>query len=316
MIKKGRKFFVYVTVIFVLAFMVNLSLSFAQEEPRPELAGELFQTPVPSGNYYFAKRVVANFSAKWRVPPQGPEELEDLVWQELVLSFEAFKRDVTVTKEEINEEIVKMLKNDKAEFDHTQDIEAYQEWVKLKLDEPVEVFENQLEHLIKLEKLRQEVLDSITPEVTKKEAHRKFLDEYNTLSVELLRFDDLEEAKAFYKQVKVDSQAWEKRKEEIPGEFKRPGFVALDFLIHMWKFDRKDAYKMLKKKVDSFYPPAPIYKGYAVFKILKIRTANKEEFSKRRDYYFDKMTMIKKHQGFKDWLQDLKEEANIKVFIE
>ena len=429
---------------------------------KPQIAGEFFGVPVPMGNYYFAKRVVATFDARWRGIPQTQEELEDMVWQELLLSYEAFRRDITPEDSKVDEEIDKILKAEKVEFNWRQDKEEFERWSKDKLGVSPEVFRNQVVHLVTLEMLRQEVLDSIKPEVTEEEAYQKFLDEYNTLFVELVEFEDIEAAKKFYQEVtqplppdaldaliwgdfilsyeavkrgievedkevdariqdflrsrevrfnwqtnkeeylnwiqenigvseeifrkrlmhfakieklmqaiaqneqpQVDSQyeqylkeqgtintayknffsvyppldgdvlrfsslkeaeefynklgrepgPWEEKKRKEPKLFKRPGFVALDFLIHMWGFKREDAYAMMEKNVGDFYPPAPIYKGYAVFKILKLRKADGATFAQRKEYYFKRLETIKKQQGFKEWLEKLKKEANIKVYL-
>jgi hypothetical protein len=427
-----------------------------------ELAGEFFGVPVPKGNYYFARAVVASFGAPWRGTPKTMEELNDLTWQELILSYEAFRRGIEVSDDELSEEIGKTLKADKVDFDWKKDKEAYEAWVKEKLRESVEAFENQMRHLVQLRKLREEVIDSIEPEVSEEEAYRKFLDEYNSLSVELVEFEDLEEATRFYEKAKepVGPQAvdeliwedcllshqahqrnitlgedeikaaitrflrergvnfrwdmdeerfakwvdenigssiedfkkrvadlaeidklrqmiaanqedplsqeykefldknkkisrayknvakkygisrenvlyfgnikaargfyekmqrkpgfWEDKKREDPKSFRRPGFVALDFLINIWGFARDDAYAMLDKEPETFYEPSPIYKGYGVFKVLRARKAQKEKFQERRQYYFDRVAMIKKYEGFKDWLKALKEEADIKDYM-
>ena len=434
-----------------------------ERDVSSEIAGEFFGIPVPLGNYYFAKRVVETFNAPWRSVPKNKKELEDLTWQELLLSYEAYRRDIKAMDVEINSYIDKILRQEKVSFNWRTDKKAFKKWVKDKLKEPVELFRNQVAHLIKLNKLREQVIDSIEPDVTEKEAYQKFLDEYNTLSVELIQFDNLKEAQSFYGQImrplpegaldkliwddlvlsyeaykrkiksdekivkgtiaellwdnnvrfnwkknkkalkewikdnmgvsedvfrkrisfiskidklrqdiyagnepavdeniygnilkkyktikraymkfprifrvssnkvlvfkslkdaedfyrKVRREAgpWGDKKREDPKQFRRPGFVALDFLIHMWKFKRDDAYNMLKLESGDYYHPAPIYKGYAVFKILNIRRADSREFEKRKQYYFKRVGMIKKYEGFKRWLKDLREKADIKIYI-
>jgi parvulin-like peptidyl-prolyl isomerase len=307
-----RYCFIFLASIFVLGVINFYGNDLDKDE---EIAGEIFGVPVPLSNYYFAKKVVLTFNANWRSTPRDEKELEDLVWQELILSYEAFRRGIEVSDEEINEEIDKILKSQKVDFDWRKDTKDFKKWVKDKLGEDIETFRNQIIHLLKLEKLRKQVLDNIHPQVTEEEAYQKFLDEYNTLSVELIRFDDLEEAKKFYKKIKKNPKIWEKEKQRNPDLFKRPGFVALDFLLHMWKFKRADVYKMIKMKEGEFYPPAPIYKGYAVFKILKIRPAEPKKFKEKKNYYFERVKMIKKYEGYKKWLEDLKKEAEVKVYI-
>ena len=438
------------------------SLSEIVKEKGHSYAGEFFGIPVPIGNYYFAKRVVATFNASWRPVPKDKEQLEELTWQELLLSYEAYRRGIQATDEEVDKEIDKIMKQEKVDFDWKKNKDAFDKWIKERLKESPELFRNQIAHLVKLNKLRNEVIESINPEVSEKEAYQKFLDEYNTLSVELVQFDDLKEAeefykklkeplsndrvshlvwedlvlsyeadrrhitiddselkralseffflndirfnwrrdkeklnsylkdnfgmdvetfnkvfsklvivdklrkkihakeeapidwevynkflrrskdfhraysrffnkfkvkdnilrfssfnkaKEFYKKIKREENPWDDKKRKQPDLFKRPGFVSLDFLINIWKFKRADAYKMLDYTAGSFYPPSPIYKGYAVFKILKVRKAKDEDFAKRKQYYFDRVKNIKKYQGFKQWLKDLKEKADIKVYI-
>ena len=51
-------------------------------------------------------------------------------------------------------------------------------------------------------------------------------------------------------------------------------------------------------------------------KIKSIFWRKKMKFDERKEQYFDKVRNIKKYQGLKDWAEKLKEQANIKVFIE
>ena len=319
-VKVAFKLLPRVIFSFIIIAIFMPSICIAQKNIGGEqIAGEFFGVPVSMGNYYFVKKVVLRIGASWRKVPTTEEELEDLVWQELLFSYEAFRRGIEVSRQEKEAEIEKMLKADKVEFDWKTDKQAYASWVDKQLQESVEIFENQIEHLVKLEKLRQQVIDSLNPDVSRDEAYQKFLDEYTSLGVELIKFEDeeLEEAKELYSQVKSKPKLWDKVKEERQDSFRNLiGPYALDFLINLWGFPREDAYKMSKMKEGQFYKPCPIFKGYAVFKILKTREADPKEFQKRQDYYYDKIKMIKKYQGFKDWAQDLKEQANIKVFIE
>ncbi len=445
---------------------MNIPNVCAQDAPAEEsqVAGEFFGVPVSLANYYFAKRVVMTFGAKWRGTPKDEAELEDLVWQELLFSYEAFNRGITPSKKAVDDEIEKMLKADKVDFSFRVDKEKYQQWVKDKLNEPIEAFHNQMEHLVKLEKLRTEIIDSFDPKVTEEDAYAKFLNEYNTLMVELKEFDDLEAAQEFYNksiapvslkaedqlvwrdliysyeaglrkfkasdedvdkaiesilrnnevnfkwkeeadkysqwvkekfnmdlanfrkyitglttadefmrkiltkdQLKIENKEkfdqflkknktvaiaynfffdafksagpdvlrfasaaqakkfyteigrvsgfWEDEKRKDPGSFKVPGFVALDFLINMWGFNKDDAYKMLDEKIGTYYHPAPIYKGFGVFKIKKIRKADPTEFDSKKDGYFKKVKNIKQYDMYKQWVEDYKKKATIKVYI-
>ena len=156
-------------------------------------------------------------------------------------------------------------------------------------------------------------MDSVEPAVSEEEAFQEFLNEHNNLGVELVQFEDEQEAGAFYKKVKKNPKLWEEEKEKRPKDFKKPGNVALEFLIDMWGFRKEDAYKMMKAKIGDFYPASPIYKGYAVFKILTQRHADKSYFRKEnvRRSYFDQIRDRKRAQAFQNWFEELKKEAHI-----
>ena len=83
----------------------------------------------------------------------------------------------------------------------------------------------------------------------------------------------------------------------------------------MWKFQKDDSYEMLEMEPGQFYQPSPIYKGYAVFKILDIRRAEPEKSKERTQYYFDRVKTIKQYEAYKEWVKDFKEQANIKIYI-
>lgn len=297
--------------------MVGWGLAFSQvkENPKEVFVGEFsgWGVKVPITNYYFVKGAISVFGTKWGPSLQTEQEFEDATWEQLVLSYEVFRRDIKVEQSQVDEEITKMLKAEKVTFDWQKDKNAYEKWVKDKTREPTTLFENQLRHLIQLENLRKQVLDSFKPTVTEEEAKQEYINEYNTIELELKQFDQLKSAQDFYEKMK-DPKLWDEEGKKDPKFFMHPGFVSFEFLINMWKIPKDDLYKMFKLKVNSIYPPTPIYKGYGVFRILKIRVANEEDFPKLRQSYFKQVEMIKKYEELKSWLKRLKEEAQIRVY--
>ncbi|MFA6216221.1 MAG: hypothetical protein WDL87_01005 [Candidatus Omnitrophota bacterium] len=313
----------YFTIVFILFFMCAGStvcvckVAYCQDTRiKPdEFAGELsgFGVKVTVGNYYFIKRVISVFGTRWGQAPATDVEFEDRTWEQLLLSYEAFRRDITVSKDELEQEVSKTLKSEKVAFDWQNDKAAYDTWLKEKTGETSELFENQLRHLIQLEKLRQQVLDTFKPSVTEAEAYQEFLNEYNTLELELVAFDEKKDADAFYAKMR-DPALWDEASKKDQKFGKHPGFVSLEFLINMWKIPKDDLYKMLDLEVNSIYPPIPVYKGYGVIRILKKRLANKEDFPKLRDSYLKQVEMIKKYDELNGWLGKLKAEAKILVY--
>lgn len=288
----------------------------AQPNPAPQFAGEFFDIQVPLQNYYFIKGVISVFGNKWGPAPQSSEDLEKVIWDQLLMSFEAFRRGVEVSQEEVDEEITKILAAERVGFDWKKDRDSYEKWVKDKTNEPAEIFEGQIKHLIQIHKLRQQIMESMDPPVSSKEAFEEFLNEHNNLGVELVQFDEKKDADNFYKKTRRNSKFWEEERGRRPKDFKRPGNVSLEFLIDIWGFRKDDAYEMMKARVGDIYPPAPIYNGYAVFKILAQGHADKSYFKKEsvRKSYYDQIKDKKRLKVLVTWFEDLKKQANIQKY--
>ena len=282
---------------------------------EPEYIGEFFDTKVPRENYIFINTTYMIFSDQ-AGQFKTKEEREQKIWEDLLLSYEAFRRGVAVSQGEIDAEVAKILGAEKLTFDFKKDRQAYAEWLKKKTNEPVELFENQLRHLIQMRKLRQQVMDSMAPEVSDKEAYARFRDENSSLSAELAEFEKREDAEAFYKKARADKNFWEQERKNRPKGFQHPGFVSLAFLIDIWKFPRDACYKMLKMKKGEIYGPEQIYKGYAVFRVMDARPANDADYAKAnvKNSYYEKIKSGKRYAGLDQWIRDLKQQANIKIY--
>ena len=139
---------------------------------RPDAAGEFFGQIVSMDNYRFAKAAASIFGGSWGSEVKTPEELETRTWEDLLLSFEAYRRNIVVPQEKVDEEMAKMLKEEKVTFDWKKDPEAFDKWTKERVHEPAILFENQLKHLIQLQLLRDAVRQSFDPVATEEERSR------------------------------------------------------------------------------------------------------------------------------------------------
>jgi parvulin-like peptidyl-prolyl isomerase len=84
--------------------------------------------------------------------------------------------------------------------------------------------------------------------------------------------------------------------------------------MDLWGFPKDAAYKMMKMEIGEFYPPAPIYKGFGVFKILEKRIADEAKYPQRKDSYYEQIRSKKRYEGLKEWIKDLKQRASIRVY--
>ncbi|MFH1397866.1 MAG: hypothetical protein ABIH27_04885 [Candidatus Omnitrophota bacterium] len=266
---------------------------------------------VPADNYIFVKNTILAFANKRSSLVASDEELEDQIWEQLLLSFEAFRQGIYVEPKELEDRITKVLDGYKINFNWKQNRNAYMIWVRDNLKEPVEVFENQLRHFIQLDKLRQRVVESIKPEISEDEIRQDFRNENNIIGLELVQIEDLKRAQDFYAKMK-DPGLWEIKAKDDPNFSQRLGFVAFKYLIDTWKIPSEDLYRMIKMEDNTIYPPTPIYKGYGVLRILKKKVADENDFTKVRDRYYKNAQIFKKYEGLSAWIQKLKEEAMIR----
>ena len=242
------------------------------------------------------------------------QDIEEATWEQLLLSLVAFSKNVTVTDQEIQDEIGKILQAENVGFDWKTDKAAYEGWLKEKIKEPAVVFENQVKHLLQLEKLRNIVRDGMNPEIPEIEARQEFMMNKGMLNLELVKFAEEKEADEFYKKVKGRFRVWENEKKKTPKIFKRPGFVTLVYLNKLWSIPQDALEKMLEKDKDEIYPPRPVYKGWGVFKILEKKAADEALFVQEKEGYYERVRNRKKSEGLDEWIKQLKAQANIKVY--
>lgn len=283
-------------------------------KPQPQFVGELFGVQVPLDNYIFVQGALTIFGNKFGPQPTNDKERENYIWDQLLLSYEAFRRGTNVSREEVEQEVDKILKENEVEFDWKKEKEAYGKWAKEKVNTSTTFFENILNHLLQIQKLREQVMASIEPAVSEKEAFDEFVKEYNSLGVELVKFDQEKDAEKFYRQAKANPKFWDEEKTRRPGDFKRPGFVSTEFLIDVWKFPKEDVYMIIKEKIGNVYKPFRIYKGYAVAKILEKRPAEKKQFVNVKNSYYEQIKRRKRYEVLDQWFKDLKKQANIKIY--
>jgi hypothetical protein len=279
------------------------------------VAGQIFGVAVSMDNYLFAKSAAAIFSGTYGREVKTSADLEDRTWEDLVLSYEAFRRGVSVSPERFEKEMDALLKAEKVSFDWKKDRSAFDAWVKDRVKEPAVLFENQLKHLLQLQLLREQVREAFEPEATEAEALQKYKNEYNSLELDLAKFDDEAAAQAFYQEAVKSPKAWDKRLKKEPKFSLKTGFVSFEWLIDAWKIPKDDCAAMLKMPVNAVYKPTPIYKGFAVFRILQKREAVAADFPAKKDEYLKRVKMVKRYQMLQEWLVAIKKQAVITPFV-
>ena len=280
-----------------------------------QVAGEIFGMPVPLNNYLFVRSAIAVFGNKWGPQPANAEEFEDLVWEQLILSFEAFRRKIVVSKEEINNEITNVLRAQKLSFNFQKDKEAYRKWVQEKTQGgPPDFFENEVKHTLEIDKLRQQVIGGFIPQVTEDQIHETFLNEHTQLNIELLRCSSKEEAEVFYSKAKQDKNFWEEEKKKRPGDFKASGLVSLDSIAQDLGLSKDAVIKIRQMQAHEIGEDLTNDREYAVFKVQELKPAGESDFGSLRRSYYDKLNAKMKSEFFNQWLKRLKQQARIRIY--
>ncbi|MBN1587249.1 MAG: hypothetical protein JW937_07455 [Candidatus Omnitrophica bacterium] len=288
---------------------------FAQTEQRDpsEPVGEIFGEPVPLGNYYFAKRVHYHFPRPGE-QSQDPEKLEETVWENLILHFEATQRGLPITDQEFEERINKVLKDQNQSFTR-KDTEQYAAWVKETLGYDVALFENQMQYMLLVDKLKDEIRNSMQVTVSEEEMHQEFIDQRHHVGGEYVLFDTREEAEEFYQKYKKEAD-WEKAKTKDEEFCKNFSMITLQAIMDLWSVPRETIFAFHALDEGSVGPPMPFGTAkWGVFRLMEKRTGDLNDFPPKREEYFQRIERRKKYQALDEWVKNLKEQSKLKVFI-
>ena len=94
----------------------TLVLSETVVSQEQKIAGTFFGNTVPTSNYMFVLRIVMSFQLPWGGIPNDHQQADKRVWDELILSYEAHRRQITVEQNEIDKKITETLKGSQVSF--------------------------------------------------------------------------------------------------------------------------------------------------------------------------------------------------------
>ncbi|MBI3011069.1 MAG: peptidyl-prolyl cis-trans isomerase [Candidatus Omnitrophica bacterium] len=292
----------------------SLALAPAVPWPRQErVAGEIFGTPVSVGNYAFAKRVASMFPRPWGASDLPEAEREPAIWESLILHYEAFRRGVRATDEEVETMVNGLLRNYDRPFGRRDDPDAYRRWVVETLYEEVELFENQIRYLIQIQKLKDQMLQEQRTVADEEELRQEFLNEKHHVGGEMVTFDTQEDAQTFYEQVN-DPKAWETMKAKGDSKVRPVSLMTLEAYMDLWGIPKDQMYAFHAMELGAVGPPMPFGKHWCVYRLLEKRTGDLKDFPAARDAYQKQVEMKKKYEALKRWIEQLKVSARLRVF--
>lgn len=287
------------------------SLQSGAAQAEQPVAGYIFNVPVPAGNYYFAKRVAYMFPHPWE---EGltPEQREQAIWEALILHYESFRRGVSLTDEELESKINGVLQSQKQAFTRAGDPAAYAAWIKSATGEDVALFENQMRYLFQVEKLKNQIRESLTVPVTDEELQQEFLNEQNHVGGEMVTFDKKEDAETFYEQVKTPA-AWDAMKKQGDRQVRPVSLMTLEAYMDLWSVPKDQMYAFHAMAIGAVGPPMPFGKQWCVYRLLEKRTGDLKDFPPKRDSYAKQVTARKRYEALKKWIEELQASAHLKI---
>ena len=277
-----------------------------------QLAGRIFGQPVPVNNYYFAKRVSYMFPRSWE---EGASEAdrERFIWEALILHFESFRQEITVTEEELDKRIDNVLKGQKQTFTRKSDPAEYGKWVKGTLQENIELFENQMRYLYQVDKLKDKMRTSFSVSVNEEEMKQEFLNEQNHVGGEMVTFDQKADADAFYQRYK-EPKAWDKMKDKGEQKVRPVSLMTLEAYMDLWSIPKDQIYAFHSLPLGSIGEPMPFGKQWCVYRLLDKRVGDLAEFPNRREEYVKQLTAKKQYEALKQWIEELKASAKPEIY--
>jgi len=282
-------------------------------ESDSTVIGEAFGKPVTSEEFYYYYKTAFMFTRTGKETRED-EEIRSEAWQNLIYSHAAQEENITVSREELEAELNRLMAEKNIEYG----TENYYEWVAEEVGEDVSQFERRIRDLLVINKF----MDIKTnPEVivTEEEMKQKFLNQYNSFESEYIMFDSRDDAEKFAKDVKRNKRLWYDtyREKKALGQKGATwiNIMSLEALIDLWKIPKDDAYRILDREPGDFIV-AENYYGIAVFRLLRKKRADMSKYNdKKKEYYRKTMTMARKRKIVKKYFEDLLARADYRDYI-
>lgn len=153
-LRKNTKTVIWgVVIAFVLWGGFAVSTSF-QTEGR--VAGKVFGKEITfqEFNRFYRAAQIFSFTEK---PPEDPDFIKRLAWENIILSQEAKREKVKVSDDEIRAEVLRLLQSQKVP------LESYERWLKTSVGESPQDFEAELREILRIRKLLNQVSTETDP---------------------------------------------------------------------------------------------------------------------------------------------------------
>lgn len=280
----------------------------------PQVAGEIFGSPISIENYLFARRVHTTFKDPTD-EKLTPQEMDQKIFENLIYSYEAFQRNIQVTDEELDQWIDSVLAALNLTFKRKENPQEYETWATEQLKGTVELFENQMKYMAQIEKFRREMVKEMKVQVNEDELKEDFLNVQDHVGGEYTLFDTKSEAEDFYAQYQTKKN-WEKLKKEKPDLIKPFSMITLQAIIDLWGVPEEQIREFHAMELETVGKPLPFGTKWGVFRLLDKRTGDFKDFDENKRKESQMRVESRKKVAARDqWMKDLIKNANLKIFI-
>lgn len=307
-LRKNTKTIIW-TVIACFALWGGYAVSVELGQQDARFAGEVFGKKITYQDFdsFYRSSQIFSFSGK---KIEDPQTLRLHAWQTLIYSLEAKNQRIDVSDQEIRDEILRILKEDKVE---NPTPEIYRRWVQAATRQTPQEFENQIREILRVQKLVKHVNEEPLAAPAPEEIKQKFLDDYNHLSIEILRFDKEDEAKSFGIGAGTAALWKEKTKEK---KVEKTSLITHGALIQLWGIPRPLLEELQKLAVGTVLGPRPVGNQFALYFLADKKDADLSKFETEfKAKVMETMTQQKKYERFLNWNLKVMERAALKDFL-
>ncbi len=262
-----------------------------QFRDQGQIAGRVFGSPVSYQEFNKLRKATEIFSLTGE-RMEDPGILHQLTWQNIIFAREAKRLHIKVSDDEVRAQVQKLLDAQKVPASSP---EIYERWVRSISSASPREFEEMIREMIRVQKLLKEMRAAPVTEPTLEEAKKSFLLEKRKLELEVLRFPDLDAAKAFKPEM-FKSPAVEK-----------PGSLGLRDLMLNYALTEAHVAALYALEPQAVSEPLPAGSNAFIFRLLSKNSVSEADFDTlgTGDQYRKELLNRKRMEHFMDWHLDL-----------
>jgi peptidylprolyl isomerase len=272
---------------------------------KVEVVGDAFGSPVSRKDFLYYYKTATLFTRHGDKKDHTDEDRRQEAWQNLVFVKEARALGLFVPKEELQQELKRLLFEKDIEYgsDH------YVLWVAANFGEDTKTFERRIEDLLLINQLMKLKADPQVT-VTDEEVKENHFNQYSSFESEYILWGNERQAREFAEKCKKNPRLWKET-----WDAKKPLGQKGCAWIDLWKIPQEDAYRILNSKPGDFIPAKNIY-GDVVSRLLDTHKADLTDYTQeKQEKDREKLVAMKKHQIAQDYFNDLFKRADFHDYI-